>query len=42
MRYGGVEVELYPFLASALDSIEWSASPLGRFITGEKSPVLID
>jgi len=35
--YGGVEVKLHAFLASALDGIEWSASRSGRFTPGEKA-----
>jgi hypothetical protein len=35
---GGVEVELHPFLTSALDGGEWSASRRGRFTPGTVGP----
>jgi len=36
--YGGVEVQLQSFLASARDGTEWSATRPGRFTTGERAP----
>jgi hypothetical protein len=35
--FWGVEIRLYPFLTSALDGGERSASRLGRFISGVRS-----
>jgi hypothetical protein len=35
---GGLEVKALPFLTSALDEGEWSASRPGRFTTGEIAP----
>jgi len=34
--YGGVEVQLHTFLASALDGGEWSASSLVRCTPGKE------
>jgi hypothetical protein len=36
--YGGVEEQLHPFLPSALDGGEWSASRPGRFTQRERAP----
>jgi hypothetical protein len=36
--YWGVEVKLHAFLNSALDGGEWSASRLGHFTPGERTP----
>jgi len=36
MTHGGVDVQLYVFLTSALDGSEWSAWSSGRFIIGVK------
>jgi len=36
--YAGAEVQLHAFLTSALDGNEWSASRLGRFKSGERTP----
>jgi hypothetical protein len=30
-----------PFLSSALDRVKWSASNLGRFISGERVPGIL-
>jgi hypothetical protein len=38
--YGGVEVQLYAFLTSALDGRVWLASPPGRFIPEDRVPVM--
>jgi hypothetical protein len=37
-EYGGVDVYIHIFLTSALAGGEWSASRLGRFTPGERSP----
>jgi hypothetical protein len=34
---GGVEVIALPFLTSAVDGVEWSASRPGSFISGERA-----
>jgi hypothetical protein len=36
--YGGVDVYIHIFLASALVGGEWSASRPGRFTPGERAP----
>jgi hypothetical protein len=36
--YGGVDVQIYVFLTSALVGGEWSASRPGRYTLGEKAP----
>jgi hypothetical protein len=36
--YGGVDVYIHIFLTSALATVEWSASRLGRFTPGERAP----
>jgi hypothetical protein len=36
--YGGVDVQIHIFLTSALAGGEWSASRLGRFTAGERTP----
>jgi hypothetical protein len=36
--YGGVDVYIHIFLASALTGGEWSASRPGRFTPGERAP----
>jgi hypothetical protein len=36
--YGGMNVQIHIFLATALAGGEWSALGLGRFTPGEKAP----
>jgi hypothetical protein len=38
--YGGVDLEMYIFLTSALAGSEWSASRPGRFTRGKEPLVL--
>jgi len=37
-EYGGVEVQLHTYLASALDRGKWSASRPGCFNSRERAP----
>jgi hypothetical protein len=38
MTYRGAEVYLYEFLISEEEKYEWSTTPPGRFISGERVP----
>jgi hypothetical protein len=37
--YGGVEIQLHPFLILALDGCEWIASCPSHFTVKEEAPV---
>jgi hypothetical protein len=40
--YGGVELQLYSFITSAVDGGKWSVRNLGRFTPGKEPLVSIE